>query len=74
MCAEERVSSCTGEAQAVKLGSRPLAALAGKDHIYRARNKKDDPLTQLVLNNLQEFEQWLKDPPDNRPRPSNWPP
>ena len=69
MCAEEGASSCTGAAQAVKPGSRLPAGLSIKELTYRARNTNNDPLNRLVLNNLQDFEQWLKNPPDNRPRP-----
>ena len=69
MCAEEGASSGTGAAQAVTPASRLPAVLPRKELAYRARNTKNDPLNRLVLNNLQDFEQWLKNPPDNRPRP-----
>ena len=69
MRAEEGASYGTGAAQAFKPASRPPAVLPRKELAYRARNTKNDPLNRLVLNNLQDFEQWLKNPPDNRPRP-----
>ena len=36
---------------------------------YRARDPGGSALSQIVLNNLTEFEQWLKNPPDSRLRP-----
>ena len=36
---------------------------------YRARDPGGSALFQIVLNNLPEFEQWLNDPSDSRPRP-----
>ena len=36
---------------------------------YRARNTADSALGRIVLNNLPEFEQWLHNPSDRRPRP-----
>ncbi|MBU2573629.1 MAG: transposase zinc-binding domain-containing protein [Elusimicrobia bacterium] len=36
---------------------------------YRARSSRDNTLSHIALNNLSEFEQWLKSPSDSRPRP-----
>ena len=37
---------------------------------YLARGRQDNALSRIVQNNLSEFEQWLRNPPDTRrPRP-----
>ena len=36
---------------------------------YRARDPGGSALSQIVLNNLPKFEQWLKNPSDSRLRP-----
>ncbi|HOZ01381.1 MAG TPA: transposase, partial [Candidatus Syntrophosphaera sp.] len=36
---------------------------------YRARDPGGSPLSRIVLNNLPEFEQWLKNPSDSQPHP-----
>lgn len=69
MCAGERLSDTV---QAIKPGEtgRSCRVAANREKpIYRARNPGDSPLSKIVLNNLPEFEQWLKSPPDARPRP-----
>ena len=69
MCVGGRLPGKTGQAH--KPGQRAGAQdpSCDKKPGYRARNPGADPLARIVLNNLQEFEQWLKNPSDTRPRP-----
>jgi len=64
MCAGEKPS-----ANAVKTRKPGGTAHSchGETPVYRARTP--GPVSQIVLNNLQEFEQWLKNPADLRARP-----
>jgi len=64
MCAGEKPS-----ANAVKTRKPGGTAHSchGETPVYRARTP--GPVSQIVLNNLQEFEQELNNPPDARPRP-----
>ena len=69
MCAKEGASAETEIVPATgSNGLRPHGAACQKTS-YRARNPAASPLSQIVLANLPEFEQWLKNPSDTRPRP-----
>ena len=64
---------CAVEPGVISGGCRPAAArnFAAR-RAYRARNPLKNPLNRLVLENLAEFEGWLKETPTgkSRPRPS----
>ena len=65
MRAEERLSVKT--IHAFKPAAHGQSCRGGhKTPGYRAR-APGSPLSRIVLNNLQEFEHWLKYPPDPRP-------
>ena len=77
MCANrESQRTCRADGQISAADDKPT----GRNHrgrdithpeapCYRARDTGGSALSQIVLNNLPEFEQWLKNPPDSRPRP-----
>ena len=72
MCAEKELSTKTQIIWAVKPNGQERFfrdASCPETPVYRARNPGGDPLSRIVLNNLPEFEQWLKNPSDLRPRP-----
>ena len=70
MCAGERLSVVADPVlKPGASGHVNRAASCCEPPGYRVRNPGDSPLAQIVLNNLQEFEQWLKSPTDSRPRP-----
>jgi len=70
MCAKEGASAVTELVPAiVSNGRRPHAAACQKTSC-RARNTAASPLSQIVLDNLPEFERWMKNPlkpPESRP-------
>ena len=72
MCAKKEPYAETEKVRAIKPDShrhyyRDVSCL--KTPGYRARDPGGSPLSRIVLNNLPEFEQWLKNPSDSRPRP-----
>ena len=70
MCAGERLSATAVPVlKPERSGCGGRNAAGPEKAAYRARNPADNPLSRIVLNNLPEYEQWLKDPPDARPRP-----
>ena len=61
---------CALDSAVIAGGSKPAAARnCQPPGEYRARNPLKNPLNRLVLDNLAEFEAWLKDPPSGKPRP-----
>ena len=72
MCAKERPSA---KAEIIRAGKPPCQERFYRDDScretpgYRAHNPGASPLSRIVLGNLPEFEQWLKNPHDSRPRP-----
>ena len=71
MCAKERLSA---KAEIVQVKPPGQERFYRDDSCretpgYRARNPGGSPLSRIVLGNLPEFEQWLKNPTDSRPRP-----
>lgn len=66
MCAKEGASAVTELVPAIVSNvRRPHAAVCQKTS-YRARNPAACPLSQIVLDNLPEFEHWMKNPSDSR--------
>ena len=73
MCAKEEPFAEAEIVRAIKPNSRrhfSRDASCRETPGYRARNPGGNPLSRIVLNNLPEFEQWLKNPSDSRPRPA----
>ncbi|MDD2805104.1 MAG: transposase [Elusimicrobiales bacterium] len=50
-------------------GCKPATHNLPAPREYRARNPLKNPLSRLVLDNLLEFEAWLKEAPAGKPRP-----
>ena len=71
MCAKEEPSAEAEIVRAGKPNGRRFSRDASRRETpcYRARDPGASPLSRIVLNNLPEFEQWLKNQPDSRPRP-----
>ncbi len=70
MCAGERLSDSTAQVVTPEEPGRICRAATCREKPgYRARNQEESPLSKIVLNNLQEFEQWLRGPPDPQSRP-----
>lgn len=70
MCAGEKQSAVA--VPALKPGGSGRVSLAPSCREtpgYRTRNPGGSPLVRIVLNTLQEFEQWPKNPIDSLPRP-----
>jgi hypothetical protein len=62
MCAVDSAVIAGGRKPAAAHNCRPPGE-------YRARNPLKNPLNRLVLDNLAEFEAWLKELPTGKPRP-----